>query len=242
MPNPDYEYAEVFYVLDFDRTLANTDKFHDILEEVIEQETAISARLLREARIKAESIGESFDTIDYLRRFLEGENGKQSWLDIQRVFVARAQKEDLLEPHALELFRILDDRKIPYGIITFGGEAWQLAKIEAAGLMDVPHVVTHIKEKGLILTGWKKNGSDTFIIPPGLTRVFRPLRVTTIVFLDDKAISFADMPDGVRGIYVRSTNRLLISQQGALPPNVTSAQGLGGAIQLLFSEKSDADS
>jgi hypothetical protein len=232
-------YANVFYVLDFDRTLASTDKFHDILETVIEQETTIKVSQLRTARQVAERAGESFDTVEYLRQFLKGVQSEKTWYQIQQIFIRQAQKRDLLEPGAAELFRILNERKLPYGIITFGGEAWQLAKIEAAQLMDVPHVVTHIQEKGRILSGWKHEGGQ-FIIPPALTRDFQPLYVSKIVFLDDKPKSFIDIPDGVQGLHIRplAMNRIPGSrpQFSSLPSQVKSVVGLQGAVDLLFSE------
>jgi hypothetical protein len=231
----DDNHVSSFYVLDFDRTLANTDAFHDILERVIEHETTIRASYLREARKVAEASGESFDTIDYLRHFLTNAHSEKTWHQIQKVFIEQAQQEDMLEPHAAEFLRLLDEKKLPYGIITFGGEAWQLAKIEAANLMDVPHIVTHIQEKGRILSGWKHQSSDTFIIPPALTRSFQPMNVSTIVFLDDKAKSFVGMPDGVRGVHIRSLRQPpLPAQLGSLPVGVTGVEGLQGAIALLF--------
>lgn len=232
-----YRRVDVFYILDFDRTLANTDKFHDILEVVIEQETTIKVSQLRTARQRAEHAGESFDTIEYLRQFLTGVQSQKTWYQIQQVFIRQARKQNLLEPGAADFLRILNEKKIPYGIVTFGGEAWQLAKIEAARLMDVPHIVTHIQEKGRILSGWKHE-DGRFIIPPALTRDFQPLHVSKIVFLDDKPKSFIGIPDGAQGVHVRpltvNDSSRSHSQIDLLPPHIKSVVGLQGAIDLLF--------
>jgi hypothetical protein len=227
----------VFFVLDFDRMLGNTGKFHDFLEMVIEQETEIKASQLRTARFDAEARGKSFDTVDYLRQFLNASGSEKTWQQIQRVFIARIQNEDMLEPYAAELLQLLKAKKLPHGIVTFGGEAWQLAKLEGANLLEVPHVVTHIQEKGKILTGWKKASGD-FIIPPALTRDFKPLTVTSIVFLDDKSVSFRGIPEGVYGIRVRPPEGLeLATQKAALPGGIADVNGIQSAIELLSSDE-----
>jgi hypothetical protein len=233
MPN---NVAKVFYVLDFDRTLVNTDKLYDILKDVLEKETNSDvSRLLDVARIESEEAGGSFETIDYLRRLLAEGYHEDAWPRVQRAFNAQAQHEDALEPGAKELLGLLADKSLLHGIITFGNEAWQLAKLEATGLLAMPYLVTSIKEKGLLLSGWKHHSDSSFIIPPAMTRDFTPVVVESIVFLDDKAVSFQDLPTGVQGVFVRSpSGELLPSQEGALPEGVTSVVGLSGAIELLF--------
>ena len=223
-----------FYVIDMDRTLVNTEKLYDVLEIVLKRHTNISVDMVNDERTEIEARGESFKLINTLDRLLETHKSKVSWLEVEQAFIQEArQTKGVFEPYAQDLLKLLDDKQIPYGIITYGNEAWQLAKIEAADLGDVPHLVTRIKEKGALLAGWKEGNS--FIIPPAMTRDFKPLTVDSIVFLDDKAVSFQDIPEGVRGIFVRSpTRELLPSQMGTLPSGVETVQGLNGAIELLF--------
>jgi phosphoserine phosphatase len=227
-------YKNTFFVLDFDRTLVDTDRIHTVLEAVIERETNITAGNVRSAKQEAESRGDTFDTIGFVHHALTTQQSVVSWQHIQRQFIAESLNQDLLEPSARTLLDILDEHGIPYGIITYGTEAWQLAKLEAVGLFEVPHLVTQIKEKGKLLEGWK-HGNETFIIPPAMTRDFQPIVAEAIVFLDDKAVSFQDIPPGVRGVLIRSPNgELLPSQRGVLPASVASVTGLDGAIELLF--------
>jgi hypothetical protein len=223
-----------FYVLDLDRTLVDTDRLYIILETVLERTTNVKVSQLQDERMAVEARGESFSMVGFLHRLLDSAPGDVSWQQVQQAFIIEAQQQDVSEPYAAELLRILDGRQLPYGIITFGNEAWQLAKIEAAGHMSIPHLVTRIKEKGVLLTGWKQP-DGTFIIPPAMTRDFKPLSVDSIVFLDDKAVSFNNMPTGVQGVFVKSpTLELLPSQRGVIPPSVTTVIGLDGAIELLF--------
>jgi hypothetical protein len=223
-----------YYVLDLDRTLADTQQLYRVLEIVLERDTTVNVHQLYEQRAAVEAQGGVFNTISYVKSLLV--NSSTSWQQVQRAFIVEAQNSEVLEPYAAELLQILDDRQLPYGILTFGNEAWQLAKLEATGLIEVPHFVTQIKEKGRLLTGWK-HSDGSFMIPPAMTRDFTPLAVDTVVFLDDKAVSFKDIPEGVRGVFVKSpTRELLPAQKGELPPSVATAIGLDGAIELLFKQ------
>jgi hypothetical protein len=231
--------ADTFFILDFDRCIGNTDKFHTILEEVIERETTVSKQQLATAKIDAETRGETFDTIRYVKKALAETGGSMSWQPIERQFIAQAQKLNMLQPYARQLFHILESEHIPFGILTYGNEAWQLAKLEAANILHIPHLVTGIEGKGAILTGWKKSGG--FIVPPALTKDFTALHANEIVFLDDKAVSFKGIPEGVRGVRVEPADggELLPIQKGELPLGVTNVKGIYGAIELLFPQYAD---
>jgi hypothetical protein len=225
--------GETFFVLDFDRTLADTDKLHRVLEEAIEAVMGISAMVVRQAEADALAAGQTFDAARYVRR-LDTTKGPLAWAEVQRVFVAQAQRQDVLLPSAGRLLALLDAATIPYGIVTFGRETWQLAKLEGARLLEVPHVVTHIEEKGRLIAGWK-HGAE-FIIPPMLTRDFVARVARRIVFLDDKPVSFYGLPEKARGILVRPGDGrpLLPFQEGPVPSGVVSVNGIGEAINLLF--------
>jgi hypothetical protein len=231
--------ANTFFILDFDRCIGNTDKFHVVLENVIGQETMVSKEQLAAAKKDAESRGETFDTIRYVKNALEDMGGTTSWLSIEREFIRQAQMLNMLQPYARQLFTILESEKLPFGILTYGNEAWQLAKLEAANLLHIPHLVTNIEGKGAILAGWKK--ASGFIIPPALTKEFIPLETATVVFLDDKAVSFEGIPNGVRGVRIAPDDgsALLLIQQGELPAGVDDVQGIYGAIELLFPQYLD---
>jgi len=233
-----FDPKNTFFILDFDRTLANTDKLHDTLERVITETTGISTDFLRAARRKVEQGGESFDTIEYVRQYLAESGADDQWLAIQQAFIRESEKEEMLEPHARELLALLNEKRLPYGIITYGGEAWQLAKIEATNLLDIPHLVTHIKKKGELLAGWQQE-DGTFIVPPLLSKDFQQQNVKTLIFVDDKPISFVDMPDGVIGIHVWPTGSAPVDQTSVtLDSRVRSVRGLKEAIGLLFSDVS----
>lgn len=236
---PDVAEVEVFYVIDFDFCLGDTNKLYTQFEAIIKEYTPLSVRALAAAREAAERTGQTFDMFHYVRRALDEQGSSISWQQLQRAYINGARKRDMLEPYAHDLLAILDERKLPYGIVTYGIEAWQLAKLEACGLSHVPCEVTNIKEKGVLLSGWKRD-RDFFAIPPGLSGGAPGIIARSLVFLDDKAVSFRGIPDGVRGIRVRPSDRpLLSSQMGTLPSSVVEVEGLRGAIRYLFEEALD---
>lgn len=229
--------ADTFYVLDFDRCIGNTDGIQAVLEEVLQRETGISPDTFHSARTRIENEGKTFDTIRHVHMLLKETDSDIAWEFIRAKLIERAKEVDLLLPHARELLQILDDHQLHYGIITYGvEEAWQLTKLEITGLLQVPHLVTHIEEKGKLLTGWKRPSGE-FIVPPALSKEFHPLEVPRLVFLDDKAKSFWGIPEGVEGVHVVAPGgNKLPAQQGEVPPSVTEVIGIDGAIQLLFSK------
>jgi hypothetical protein len=228
------DFDSTYFVLDFDRCIGNTEKIHEILWAVIESETGILVDTLKATKRAMDAKGYAFDTVEYVAKELLNQRHALTWQELRELFIREAKTHDLLESGAGELLAYLDTQDIPYGILTYGRESWQLTKLEAAGLMEreIPFEITGIEHKGEILTSWKHG--DEFIIPPALTRDFTPLTVRQIVFLDDKPRSFIGIPSGVRGICVRPGNHsLLPSQQGDLPGSVEEVWGLRGGIALL---------
>lgn len=231
------DFDSTFFVLDFDRCIGDTDKMRRLLWHIIESETTIHTDELEAARKTMEANGFQFDVVEYAAREMLRRKSKVTWLHIQEVFVAAVKSQNVLEPGAAELLDKLDERRIPYGILTYGKQAWQLAKLKASGLVDrgVRFEITQIEHKGEILTGWREG--DEFIVPPALTPNFQPLHVRHIVFLDDKPRSFVGIPMGVYGICVRPVAYSpRPSQQGELPDGVDTVLGIRGAVKLLFGE------
>lgn len=228
-------YNNTFFVLDFDRCIGDTNGIQALLERVLEEETGIRPDKLAITRQQIEAAGHTFETIRHVKALLKTEGSEVEWEHIRQELLEAAKEADLLLPGARDLLEILKTRELPHGIITYGvEEAWQLTKLELAGLLAVPHLVTHIEAKGELLTGWKRP-DDSFLIPPVLTPDFVSLSVERIVFLDDKAKSFYGIPNGVRGVHIVAPGgNTLPAQQGDLPGDVTSVTGIPGAIELLF--------
>jgi hypothetical protein len=226
------DFRDTFFVLDFDRCTGDTDGIQAVLEEVLLNMTGVTPARFHAARTQIEATGQTFDTIRHVHRLLEEAGSNVTWPQVRERLLEVAKTRDLLLPHARELFALLRERNIHHGIITYGvEEAWQLTKLEAAGLLDTPHLVTRIEEKGKLLSGWKRE-NGRFAIPPALAG---ELEVGELVFIDDKARSFKGIPDGVRGVHVIAPGgNLLPVQQGEVPKSVTDVTGIDGVMELLF--------
>lgn len=225
-----------FYILDFDRCLGNTDAIQTLLEKVITSKLHISTESFAAARVQMESEAKTFTTIQHIHLLLKQSGDRITWEDLREALIEAAHDVDLLSPFARDLLAKLDENDLPYGIITYGAEeAWQLTKLEIAGLLGVPHLVTKIETKGELLMGWQQP-DGTFSIPPALSKDFVPQIVNEIILVDDKAKSFWNIPDGVHGVHVIApSGNTLPAQQGSVPASVTDVTGLDGVIKLLFS-------
>ena len=227
---------DLFYVLDMDRCLVNTEKLQALLQRVIERELGIQPDEMNLARREYERAGGSFDTAGYVMGVLDGRgmDGPSVWHDITRMFVQEAQAQDMLEPYAAELLRRLRAEGAKYGIVTYGSDTWQLTKLEAAGLTAIPHLVTHDVAKARLIASWQH--TKGFLIPTILAG--EQLLARRLVFIDDKPISFIGLPPSVQGICAVSPGASWPDELMAqLPSNVSVTYGLHGAIELLFSHE-----
>ena len=189
-----------FYVLDLDRCLLDTEKLQALLVVVLKRDLGIESHEMNIVRRKVEQSGGSFDTASYVMGFLDkqGEDGPALWHSIKQRFIDEAQKEDMLLPYARQFIYELRLRKRKYGIVTFGGDMWQSVKIAAAGLDDVPHLITHELEKGRLLASWQRK-DGTFLLPRQVAG--KKLYAKRLVFVDDKPVSFVGLPSGITGVW-----------------------------------------
>jgi len=223
-----------YILIDFDRTLANVDILHDILEDVVAEETGVSTDFLREARETAELQGKSFDTIEYVRHNV-AQAESNAWNAILASFTRKvAHRTDTLEPYAAEFLHELQQRAIPFGIITYGLHEWQSTKLHAVGLGSVPHYITPKQQKGELLTTWQ-NKDGSFTLPDDLSLTSERHTYETLAFIDDKPISFIGIPVEVTAILVHPLASKPVDQGDAvLPEQVRVANGLKEVQALLF--------
>ena len=159
---------KIFILLDFDRTLADTDQlkadFDRLLEQGLSQEQAIKA------------FGRAGQTLESRQKYLL--------------------------PGANQLLTFLQQQAIAHGILTYGQADWQQAKILAAGLADLPVLVTDQTDKGTLIASWRQV-SGTYQLPPEL-----------IMLVDDHDYSFEGLPTEALGLYCG------IDPEVRLPANV----------------------
>lgn len=212
-------FVEQYWILDFDRCLANTELLYGAYAELIQDETSISIKGLHEVRTKTEAKGASFDLLSYVKTVLSGEERVR----LHESFVERTQTKNVLNDGARELLASLQGRSIPFGILTYGSYEWQLLKLRAAGLSDVPYLITEVSGKGRLLRSWV-NADNYIILPNELGGYY----ARSIVMVDDKVREFNDTPlDLVKGYVLRPKNGLLLpSQQGVVPNHLNVVESL----------------
>jgi len=225
---------DIFYVLDFDRCLGQTEKFQALLEEIITNEGIVDLEMIQYAHQEVKKTGGSFDTAAYVRQVLKDRrlDVNRIWGKIEADFVAAAQKEDMFEPGAENLLKILKAKNAHFGIVTFGGYDWQTAKLRAAGLLEVPYIITSYKEKGQMIASWQQD-DKRFLIPKELSAE-NALIAEKIVLIDDKPVSFDGNPPEVIGFCVSPI--ATPDRPTTLPANVRIVSDMAQVTKVLFDD------
>ncbi len=227
---------DAFFIVDFDRTLARTDELRLLFRRILLQETPVTEEQMTHGEM---SHANSFDVATYVREVL-GKTMQSSEIEtllqgVRRLFIEEAKQHyvSLLEPYAAELLGDLEDDQRPFGILTTGGQEWQQLKIEATRLDKVPHLIIETSRKSDLLTSWRHG--DGFLLPDALSGMASCV-AKTIVFLDDKPISFEGIPDGVLGIWVLPVASAKADDIVKLevPEGVIHARGLKEARDVLI--------
>lgn len=206
---------KLFFAIDFDRCLTKGETFALLYMEVLDELGVIAYVDINAVKEDAESRGESFLMLTYLR-----DNGLfdvHTEEQVAQIFQERAQEKRyrFVADDADVLFDYLRKEKVPHAIISYGENSWQELKIKAAGLEDVPHQIVSHPRKSDELRSWLKG--DSYRLP----RIFGDELVDEIVLIDDKAVAFDDLPPRVRGYWMRAKDGSLIpSQQGTVPDSV----------------------
>lgn len=218
-----------FYIVDFDRTLVDSDKLTEVFIEIADQYGAISREQVAKADADMKQTGDSFDTAGYVRDHLTREGRMDAWEDLEKQFIHECRSLNMLLPGAAELLEWLAQHGKRYGILTYGNPLWQRLKITAAGFKHVRHIILEQKEKGKLVSSWQVN-DGIFRIPEALGRG----QVERIVMIDDKAVSFTGFPKGPsKGYWVLDPNHELPSQKGTVPVNVVRVNNLKEVIEHL---------
>lgn len=213
---------KTFYVIDFDRTLADSDKLLDVFLGVVSHYLELPRDEIEKADADVKARGDSFDTASYVRDRLIDEDKQGEWDNLVKQFIHESRALNMLLPGAEELLTYLASINEHFGILTYGNPLWQGLKLTAAGFKHVPHIVIENKEKGRLVKSWQ-HSSGSFHLP----QEFGSRDVDRIIMIDDKAVSFADFPSYPSlGYYVVNMERALPSQRGKVPTNVIHTNDL----------------
>lgn len=216
MTNPATDIIDEFYIVDFDRTLADSDKLLEVFIEIANDYFDIPREQLEKADADIKARGDSFDTARYIRDHLAEKGESEKWNDLEKRYIHDSRSLNYLMTGATELQNWLAENNKRYGILTYGNPLWQRLKLTAAGFNHVPRIVTEQKHKGRLISSWQQP-DGTFAIPHEFGGGF----AHEIILIDDKAVSFEDFPgEPSHGYWVLDPAHELPSQQGVVPVNV----------------------
>jgi FMN phosphatase YigB (HAD superfamily) len=219
-----------FFIVDFDRTLVDSDKLLEVFFEVSKQYIEIPVEQIEAADRDVKNRGDSFDTAGYVRNHLIDIGEGERWADLEKQFIHESRSLNYLLPGAAELLEWLPAHGKRYGILTYGNPLWQHLKLTAAGFNHVHHIIMEHKEKGKFISSWQRADDGIFRLPDAMGRG----DADYIVMIDDKAVSFTDFPgEPSRGYWVLDPAKELPSQQGTVPENVNRYNNLSDLVKVL---------
>lgn len=168
---------ETLVLFDLDRTLINTDLItHYLADSVLFYEgKKVADEFISELKLNK---GKSFNSYDYLRKVVPG-----SFSKIVDHFTSGIAAPKLLNPGASQLLQRCRRRGVRVGILTFGDQDYQVDKLKAGGLGNVPYMVTGVSgRKSHIIVSWYDSDLEKFLLP----HEFGQDHVRSIVLVDDK--------------------------------------------------------
>ena len=222
--------ANTFYIIDFDRTLADSDKLLEVFIEVANEFFEIPREQIEQADADVKARGDSFDTASFVRTYLHEHGQENKWQELEKHFIHQSRSLNMLMPGASDLLDHLRSTGQRYGILTYGNPLWQHLKLAAAGFNHVNRIVMERKEKGKLISSWQQPDGQ-FVLP----QEFGGGTAMCIVMFDDKAVSFDGFPPvPSHGYQVVDPANILPSQGGGVPANVTQVPDLTMAQQLEF--------
>lgn len=224
--NPD---PQPFYIIDFDRTLADSDKLLEVFLGIAGQYLTIPRAQIDAADADVKARGDSFDTATFVRDRLAEQNESGQWEKLEKQFIHESRALNMLLPGAIEILTYLEENHKRFGILTYGNPLWQHIKLTAAGFNHVPRIVMTTKQKGDLVSSWQRD-DGMFDLP----NEFGGGKATMIIMCDDKAVSFDGFPTlPSRGYWVLDYGNELPSQQGSIPSNVMRLPNLIDVLKQL---------
>ncbi len=217
-----------FFVVDFDRTLVDSDKLLEVFVEIASRYSTISSEQVRKLDFEIKQRGDSLFLAQYVRETLNDEGRLSDWEKLEKDFIREARHLNFLLLGADEFLEWLTLNNRDFGILTYGDPLWQKLKLSATGFNHVRHIVTEHKEKGKLIAKWLQDDGG-FTVP----KEYGGGTYEKLVLIDDKAVSFKDMPSIAIGYWVLASGHELPSQVGDTDHNVTRYDNLLDILKVV---------
>lgn len=218
------QFVDKYWVLDLDRCLGAETLYTDAYEAAGHVDSWLEQELRHvQARVQAE--GGSFDIVNYLGT-VDG-SIEADFLDAYQELTRSRGVERYRAVGATALLQHLhsEGENGRWMTMTYGGEAWQTAKLEAAGLLDQPHRIIKIKEKAKVINGWYDSETEWFDV------LDENIATETVCLVDDKAVAFRGLHRSATGYHVYDPANVQPSQQGRVPQRIIKVTSLEQIVE-----------
>lgn len=210
---------KTLYVVDFDRTLVDTDEIMRFTEQLCSQ-IGIDISYIQADYKAALQEGRPYSPLEAIRK--AGPDKAEQFRD---KFLATSTPERFIYPDAKRLLDTLNKLKLPYMILTYAtDESWQKLKLQAAGFDSTPTVITFNPLKGQDLTAWQDSDGNFQVPLAGFETVKK------LVFIDDRLRALSDLPANCQGFWVQRGGN--IGRESA-PANVEPIQSLDQLVDRI---------
>jgi len=196
----------ILYVIDLDRTLVDVEKVMEVTEEVCDELGVDFKKIYKDQRDLAK-IGAAYSPFSYI--------SDQSNVDIEQFkkrFIELSAKDKLLFSDSREFIDNLKGARRDFMILTHGVDNdWQILKIQASNLAEVPYVIVKNRHKSRFISRWidQDNLFNPQIDSLGVYK--------KCVFVDDRKEAFIEIPSNCSGYLL---DRGGIEDDSNLPENV----------------------
>jgi hypothetical protein len=219
-PAPFYHIPQAI-VLDFDRTLADSDHCMQRLYTAVNsvEDVSLNVDEMKAAQKQVEATGGTFDPLTYIQRVLTDKAQYQMFCDR----FAHTDGPQVLYEDARRFLRKLQETDIPHTVLTFGDNMeWQSLKLEAANYPVSRQILPDTNKGARIEKMRGSDGTFYFYVEHGGAATYQ---ADSIVLIDDKAAAFRELPDDCTG-YKIVRGEELPSQKGELPKRVQIIRSL----------------
>ncbi len=173
-------------LFDLDRTIFDSDKFVEVLDQFLRQEINPEIELLKATK----EVEHNFDFEKYLEQF-------KLKIDDQLLekFV-NFTRDDFWLGNAKEVIQKTLKNKQQIGILTYGGNNIQKFKMKLLKI-NFGYIITQNKCKTCLIKSWKKDG----VYKIKFDNQQQSLAADKIILIDDKQSNVNDMPDDCLGLH-----------------------------------------
>ncbi|HEX5797053.1 MAG TPA: hypothetical protein VFX86_01535 [Candidatus Saccharimonadales bacterium] len=210
--------ADDLYILDFDRTLLDVYAVMELTERACDI-VGIEFAGIGKDQVDASAEARSYSPLETIKMA-----GGDKLMQFKQGFINLADPDKLVFPDGRRYLETLKKKDKPHMILTYAVDIeWQKIKLEASGLIDVPHVITLDPKKGQIIANWLNQGGKYDPGLPGINPAGR------IVLIDDRLRAFEYFPDDCKGFYLARER----NDRADLPDNVKMISSLDQIIDKI---------